>query len=87
MPAADPQSQRVVDAPCFGGHRVDASSEERDIPALWTGDPEGYRPNMPLTWGAQPHEGLIYFNDINSGLWITRLGEPRESGTATTPPW
>ena len=31
------------------------------------------RPNAPFCWGAQPHNGLIYFNDINSGLWITKL--------------
>ena len=35
--------------------------------------PKGFRPNSPFTWGAQPHKGLIYFNDINSGVWITRL--------------
>ena len=34
--------------------------------------------NLPLTWGAQPHKGLIYFNDINSGLWIVKLGEKIE---------
>jgi hypothetical protein len=76
---------RVVDV--SGELRGDLYRQGRDIAALWTGDPEGYRPNMPLTWGAQPHEGLIYFNDINSGIWITRLGDPRELGSATAPPW
>jgi hypothetical protein len=65
-----------------GGRVVDVSGElrgalyrqGREIAKLWTGDPKGYRPNAPFCWGAQPHNGLIYFNDINSGLWITRLG-------------
>jgi hypothetical protein len=30
--------------------------------------------NLPFTWDAQPHKGLIYFNDINSGLWVVKLG-------------
>jgi hypothetical protein len=64
-----------------GGRVVDVSGElrgnlyrqGREIARLWTGDPKGWRPNLPFTWGAQPHGGLIYFNDINSGVWITRL--------------
>ena len=45
----------------------------------------GFRPNLPFTWGAQPHKGLIYFNDINSGLWIMKLGEKIEKGSTTAP--
>jgi len=64
-----------------GGRVVDVSGElhgdlykqGREIARLWTGDPRGWRPNLPFTWGAQPHKGLIYFNDINSGIWIMRL--------------
>jgi hypothetical protein len=64
-----------------GGRVVDVSGElrgnlyrqGREIARLWTGDPKGWRPNLPFTWGAQPHQGLIYFNDMNSGIWITRL--------------
>ena len=40
---------------------------------------------MPLTWGAQPHEGLIYLNYINTGIWITRLGDPIETGSTSAP--
>ncbi len=43
------------------------------------------RPNLPLAWGAQPHKGLIYFNDINSGLWIVKLGPKIEKGSTTAP--
>jgi len=53
-----------------------------DRPRNWAasgpGDIEGYRANLPFTWGAQPHNGLIYFNDINSGLWIVKIGDKVE---------
>ena len=62
---------RVVDV--SGELRGDLYRQGREIARLWTGDPKGFRPNSPFTWGAQPHKGLIYFNDINSGVWITRL--------------
>jgi hypothetical protein len=76
-----------------GGRVVDVSGElsgdlyrqGREIARIWTGDPNGFRPNLPLTWGAQPHKGLIYFNDINSGLWIVKLGEKIEKGSTTSP--
>ncbi len=76
-----------------GGRIVDVSGElsgdlyrqGREIGRIWTGDPDGFRPNLPLTWGAQPHKGLIYFNDINSGLWIVKLGEKIEKGSTTSP--
>jgi hypothetical protein len=28
---------------------------------------------------------LIYFNDVNSGLWIVKLGEKIEKGSTTSP--
>ena len=76
-----------------GGRIVDVSGElcgdlyrqGREIARIWTGDPNGFRPNLPMTWGAQPHKGLIYFNDINSGLWIVKLGEKIEKGSTTSP--
>jgi hypothetical protein len=71
-----------------GGRAVDVSGElrgdlykqGREISRLWTGDLKGFRPNAPFTWGAQPYKGLVYFNDINSGLWVTRLVDPRDRG-------
>lgn len=76
-----------------GGRVVDVSGELRgdlyrqgsEIGRLWTGDPEGYRPNLPFTWGAQPHKGMIYFNDINSGLWVVKLGPKIDKGSTTAP--
>ena len=68
-----------------GELRGDLYQQGREIARVWTGDPEGFRANLPFTWGAQPHKGLIYFNDINSGLWIVKLGEKIEKGSTTSP--
>jgi hypothetical protein len=74
---------RIVDV--SGELRGDLYRQGREIGRLWAGDPEGYRPNLPFTWGAQPHNGLIYFNDVHSGIWIVKLGELTEKGSTTTP--
>jgi len=76
-----------------GGRVVDVSGElggdlyrqGREIARVWTGDANGFRANLPFTWGAQPHKGLIYFNDIHSGLWIVKLGEKIDKGSTTAP--
>ena len=39
-------------------------------------DPEGFTPNAPQVWGAQPHKGNIFFSDYNSGLWVVKLSDP-----------
>ena len=31
-------------------------------------------------------ESLIFFNDMNSGIWIMKLGEPRKDTGSTTEP-
>ena len=74
---------RVVDV--SGELRGDLYRQGREIGRLWGGDPAGFKANLPFTWGAQPHNGLIYFNDINSGLWIVKLGEPNMKGSTTRP--
>lgn len=74
---------RVVDV--SGELRGELYSQGREIARIWTGDPGGFRPNMPFTWGAQPHKGLIYFNDINTGIWITKLGDKIDKGSTTAP--
>ena len=74
---------RVVDV--SGELRGELYNQGREIGRLWTGDPNGYRPNMPFTWGAQPHKGLIYFNDINTGIWIVKLGDKIDKGSTTAP--
>jgi plastocyanin len=74
---------RVLDV--SGELRGDLLRQGREIARLWTGAPDGFRPNIPFTWGAQPHKGLAYFIDLNSGLWITRLGKPVFSGSLPAP--
>jgi len=74
---------RVVDV--SGELRGDLYQQGREIARLWTGDPNGFRPNLTFTWGAQPHNGLIYFNDVNSGLWIVKLGDLIDKGSTTAP--
>jgi hypothetical protein len=74
---------RVVDV--SGELRGDLYRQGREIARIWTGDPDGFRANLPFTWGAQPHKGLIYFNDIHSGIWIVKLGEKIDKGSTTAP--
>jgi hypothetical protein len=74
---------RVVDV--SGELRGDLYRQGREIGRVWTGAPDGYRVNLPFTWGAQPHKGFIYFNDINSGLWVVKLGPKIDKGSTTSP--
>lgn len=74
---------RIVDV--SGELRGDLYRQGREIGRLWAGDPQGFRPNLPFTWGAQPHNGLIYFNDVHSGIWVVKVGELTEKGSTTTP--
>lgn len=74
---------RVVDV--SGELRGDLYRQGREIARVWTGDPQGFRANQPFTWGAQPVGDLIYFNDINTGLWIVKLGKPLDKGSTTAP--
>ncbi|HKH97802.1 MAG TPA: Ig-like domain-containing protein [Candidatus Sulfotelmatobacter sp.] len=84
---------RVLDI--SGELRGDLYRQGREIARFWTGDAKGFRPNLPFTWGGQPCSvacdspllnSLMYFNDIHSGLWITKLGEPKFQGSTSAPP-
>ena len=75
---------RVVDV--SGELRGDLYAQGREIASFWTGTPEGYRINLPFTWGAQPVGDLIYFNDIDTGVWIAKLGKPKFQGETSAPP-
>jgi len=84
---------RVLDI--SGELRGDLYRQGREIARFWTGDAKGFRPNLPFTWGGQPCSvtcdtpalnSMIYFNDIHSGLWITKLGAPKFQGSTTAPP-
>ncbi|HME36694.1 MAG TPA: Ig-like domain-containing protein [Candidatus Sulfotelmatobacter sp.] len=83
---------RVLDI--SGELRGDLYRQGREIARFWTGDAKGFRPNLPFTWGGQPCSvacdspllnSLMYFNDIHSGLWITKLGEPKFEGSTSSP--
>lgn len=75
---------RVIDV--SGELRGDLYAQGREVARIWTGDPDGYRPNLPFSWGAQPANGLIFYNDINTGIWIAKLGAPKYIGSTTIPP-
>jgi hypothetical protein len=74
---------RVLDV--SGELRGDLYRQGREIGRLWAGDADGFRPNLSFTWGAQPHNGLVYFTDVNSGIWIVKLGGPVSKGSTTSP--
>jgi uncharacterized protein YjdB len=84
---------RVLDI--SGELRGDLYRQGREIARFWTADGKGFRPNLPFTWGGQPCSvkcdsdllnSLMYFNDIHTGLWITKLGAPKFEGSASAPP-
>ncbi|MGH9261897.1 MAG: LVIVD repeat-containing protein, partial [Acidimicrobiales bacterium] len=62
---------RVID---IGGElQGDLLAQGREIAHVHTGDSQGYVPNAAMAWGAIYRDGLIFVNDVNSGLWIVRL--------------
>lgn len=65
---------RAVDV--SGDLSGDLRAQGREIAVLSTADAAAVLPNRSFTWGAMPHEGLIYASDFNSGLWVTRLHLP-----------
>ncbi len=69
---------RVVDV--SGELMGDLYRQGREIAYFKSLDPEGFVPNAPLVWGAQPYKGNIFFVDGHSGLWAVRLVD---SGTAS----
>jgi hypothetical protein len=75
---------RVVDV--SGELRGELYGQGREIAHFWTGDSQGFRTNLPFAWGVFPYKGLIYINDVHSGLWITRLGKSKPYTRTTEPP-
>ena len=62
---------RVVDI--SGELLGDLNRQGREIAWIVPEDPDGFVPNAPFTWGAQPHKGHIFYSDWNSGLWSAKL--------------
>jgi len=75
---------RVLDV--SGELQGELYNQGREIAHFWSGDPQGYRPNLPFAWGAFPYKGLIYVNDVHAGLWIIKLGRPKPYSMTTDPP-
>jgi len=71
---------RVVDL--SGELMGDLFKQGREIGWIIPSDPEGYIPNAPFTWGAQPYKGHIFYSDWNSGLWAAKL-EPEKPKDTT----
>lgn len=67
-----------------GGMRlVDVSGElmgnlytqGREVAVYKAFDPVGFIPNSPGAWSVMPHKNLVWFADINSGLWAMRFSD------------
>jgi hypothetical protein len=66
---------RVLDI--SGELRGDLLAQDREIAHVHTGDAQGLLPNAAMAWGAFYHNGLVWVNDVFSGLWAIRI-EPRK---------
>ena len=66
---------RVLDI--SGDLRGDLLAQDREMAHVHTGDAQGMLPNAAMAWGAFYHNGLVWVNDIFSGLWVVRL-EPKK---------
>lgn len=62
---------RAVDV--SGELRGDLYAQGREIGNIWAASSKAFRPNVPMTWGVQPHKGYVYATDINSGVWVGKL--------------
>jgi len=62
---------RAVDV--SGELRGDLYAQGREIGSIYSGSSKGYRPNLPMTWGAQPRKGHVYATDMSSGVWVGKL--------------
>ena len=63
----------------------DLYKQGREMAFILQSDPNGYVPNSPFTWGAQLHQGHIFYSDFNSGLWAAKLTPeaPKETTVET----
>ncbi|MBI1723367.1 MAG: hypothetical protein HYR48_05610 [Gemmatimonadetes bacterium] len=73
---------RVLDV--SGEMRGDLLAQDREIAHVHTGDARGLVPNAAMAWGAFYHNGLVWVNDVFSGLWVVRV-EPRQDLTRPQP--
>jgi hypothetical protein len=70
---------RVVDI--SGELMGDIYAQGREIAFFMSSDPKGFVANRPNVWGTMPYKGLIYFSDMNNGLWAIKLEDQKKMGT------
>lgn len=70
---------RIVDI--SGELMGDIYGQGREIAFFMSGDPDGFMANRPNVWGTMPYKGLIYFSDMNNGLWAIKLEDDAPMGT------
>ena len=71
---------RVVDI--SGDLMGDLYKQGREVAHYLPYDSEGFVPNAPFVWGAQPYKGHIFFSDFNSGLWSAQITPERPESTS-----
>ena len=59
----------------------DLYAQGREIAFFKGVDPDGSTANQTNVWGVIPYKGLIYFADLNNGLWAVRLVDNEPLGT------
>jgi N4-(beta-N-acetylglucosaminyl)-L-asparaginase len=47
--------------------------KQREVAALDPVSPDGYLPNVAMTWDVVVRDGVVYASDLNSGLHIVRV--------------
>jgi len=70
---------RIVDI--SGELLGDIYAQGREIAFFMSIDPEGFVPNKANVWGTMPYKDLIYFSDMNNGLWAIKLVDNNPMGT------
>ena len=70
---------RIVDI--SGELMGDIYSQGREIAFFLSSDPDGFMVNRPNVWGTMPYKDLIYFSDMNNGLWAIKLEDDNRLGT------
>jgi len=74
---------RIVDL--SGELMGDLYRQGREIGWIIPSDPNGYIPNAPFTWGAQPYKGHVFYSDWNSGLWAAKVEPEKLKDTKVEP--
>lgn len=64
---------RILDI--SGELRGNLAEQSREIARLKTGWQDGERRQVPFTFSARMFGDTIFFNDFQTGIWITRLGK------------